>query len=418
MAVLRPFRALRPAPEYAQQVAALPYDVMNSQEAKEMAKDNPFSFLHVDRAEIDLPEGTGLYDEAVYRKAASNLRELEDRGILREDPTPCYYIYRQIMGERAQAGIVGCASIDDYESGVIKKHELTVAEKEEDRVRHVDVCDANTGPIFLTFRDECGLSAFTDGWMSSHESEYDFTSEDGIRHTVWVINDAKTVAELAAFFDKSGSFYIADGHHRCASAFRVGEKRRAENPGYTGEEEFNYFLAVLFPANELKILDYNRVVKDLNGLPKEEFLDKCRVCFDVAELPSADTPANARPREKHTFGMYLDGQWYTLKAKAGTFDENDPVGQLDVSILQKNLLTPVLGIGDPRTDERISFVGGIRGLGELVRLVDGGAAVAFAMFPTTLDDLMSIADAGAIMPPKSTWFEPKLRSGLFIHELS
>ena len=418
MAIFKPFMAVRPKPEYAADVAALPYDVMSSAEARVMAADKPLSFLHVDRGEIDLDPSVDIYAPEVYAKAAENLKKLITDGILIKEETPVYYIYRQIMDGRAQAGIVGCASIDDYRENRIKKHELTRADKEADRIRHVDTLNANTGPIFLTFRDECGLSAFTAGWMSSHESEYDFTSEDGIRHTVWVINDAKTVAELAAFFEKSGSFYIADGHHRCASAFRVGEKRRAENPGYTGEEEFNYFLAVLFPANELKILDYNRVVKDLNGLPKEEFLDKCRVCFDVAELPSADTPANARPREKHTFGMYLDGQWYTLKAKTGTFDENDPVGQLDVSILQKNLLTPVLGIGDPRTDERISFVGGIRGLGELVRLVDGGAAVAFAMFPTTLDDLMSIADAGAIMPPKSTWFEPKLRSGLFIHELS
>ena len=437
MAIFKPFMAVRPKPEFAADVAALPYDVMSSAEARVMAADKPLSFLHVDRGEIDLDPSVDIYDPSVYAKAAENLRKLIADGILIKEEKPVYYIYRQIMDGRAQAGIVGCASIDDYKENRIKKHELTRADKEADRIRHVDTLDANTGPIFLTFRDECGLSAFTAGWMAAHESEYDFTSEDGIRHTVWVIDDEKTVADLARSLEAAPSFYIADGHHRCASAYRVGEKRRAENPDYTGDEEFNYFLAVLFPANELKILDYNRVVKDLNGLSKEEFLDKCRALFDLAELSASEAAANAssgadgrvpagekqepeyaRPREKHAFGMYLDGQWYSLKAKAGTFDENDPVGQLDVSILQKNLLTPILGIGDPRTDERIAFVGGIRGLGELVRLVDGGAAVAFAMFPTTLDDLMGIADAGAIMPPKSTWFEPKLRSGLFIHELS
>ena len=464
MAIFKPFQAVRPKPEFAAQVAALPYDVMSSAEARVMAADKPLSFLHVDRGEIDLDPSMDIYDPAVYAKAAENLQKLIANGYLIKEETPVYYIYRQIMDDRAQAGIVGCASIDDYKENRIKKHELTRADKEADRIRHVDTLDANTGPIFLTFRDESGLSAFTAKWMAAHESIYDFTAEDGIRHTVWVINDEKMVGELSKPFETVPSFYIADGHHRCASAFRVGEKRRAEHPDYTGEEEFNYFLAVLFPADELKILDYNRVVKDLNGLSKEEFLDKCRACFEVSELVMTPEPANAnananaygvsaekvcgcpkrtstvsrdleiacpngthmasqdpetaRPQEKHSFGMYLDGKWYALKAKAGTFDESDPVGQLDVTILQKNLLTPVLGIGDPRTDERISFVGGIRGLGELVRLVDGGAAVAFAMYPTTLDDLMNIADAGAIMPPKSTWFEPKLRSGLFIHELS
>ncbi len=447
MAIFKPFMAVRPKPEFAGEVAALPYDVMSSAEARVMAADKPLSFLHVDRGEIDLDPSVDIYDPAVYAKAAENLQKLISNGYLIKEETPVYYIYRQIMDGRAQAGIVGCASIDDYKENRIKKHELTRADKEADRIRHVDTLDANTGPIFLTFRDENGLSTFTAKWMAAHESLYDFTAEDGIRHTVWVINDEATVAELSKTFETVPSFYIADGHHRCASAFRVGEKRRAEHPDYTGEEEFNYFLAVLFPADELKILDYNRVVKDLNGLSKEEFLDKCRASFEVSELSSFDPstnasvgyqpakkensepedasftegkqdPETARPQEKHTFGMYLDGKWYALKAKAGTFDEADPVGQLDVTILQKNLLTPILGIGDPRTDERISFVGGIRGLGELVRLVDGGAAVAFAMYPTTLDDLMNIADAGAIMPPKSTWFEPKLRSGLFIHELS
>lgn len=413
MAVLRPFRALRPAPEYAQQVAALPYDVMNSQEAKEMAKDNPFSFLHVDRAEIDLPEGTGLYDEAVYRKAASNLRELEDRGILREDPAPCYYIYRQIMGERAQAGIVGCASIDDYESGVIKKHELTVAEKEEDRVRHVDVCDANTGPIFLAFRENAVISDFQSRKMRETAPDSDFTAEDGVRHTVWVISDPEEIRMLEEAFRATPCFYIADGHHRSASAYRVGKKRRDAHPGYTGTEEFNFFLSVVFPSEELSIWDYNRVVRDLGGLTEEEFLERIGASFEISRAEGA-----VRPPKPHTFGLLLSGTWYLLRAKEGSFDPGDPVERLDVSILQNNLLSPVLGIEDPRTDRRISFVGGVRGLAELEKLVREGCACAFSMYPTTLTDLMDIADAGKIMPPKSTWFEPKLRSGLFIHRLS
>jgi uncharacterized protein (DUF1015 family) len=412
MAVFRPFEAIRPTAEYASKVAALPYDVMNSDEAREMVKDNPYSFLHVDKAEIDLDPSVDLYDEKVYAKAAENLQKLQDDGICVREAKPCFYIYRQIMGERSQAGIVGCASIDDYINNVIKKHELTRADKEADRIHHVDTCNANTGPIFLTFRSGGDIVSRMNAWMDGHDPLYDFTSEDGIRHTVWTVDGAEEISWLQDYFGNVPAFYIADGHHRAASAVKVGIRRRGAKPDYDGSEEFNYFLAVLFPSEELSIMDYNRVVKDLNGLSKEAYLARVKEQFDVTEASG-----EVKPAKKHTIGMYLDHQWYTLRAKEGTYDPSDPVGQLDVSILQKNLLTPVLGIGDPRKDPRIDFIGGIRGLKELVRLVDGGDAVAFAMYPTTIDDLMSIADSGSIMPPKSTWFEPKLRSGLFIHSL-
>lgn len=413
MAKFKPFKALRPLPEYAERVAALPYDVMNSAEAKVMAEGNPYSFLHIDKAEIDLPDGTDLYSDIVYAKAAENLKKLEADGITASDETPCFYIYRQIMNGRAQTGIVGCASVDDYIENRIKKHELTRADKEEDRVRHVDTCDANTGPIFLCFNADAEIKGIITEY-SAGSPAYDFTTADGIRNTVWVINDADVCAKLGALLEKSGDFYIADGHHRCASAVRVAKMRREQFPDYDGTEEFNSFLAVLFPADELEIMDYNRVVYDLNGNTESEFIEKISGKFKVEDAPCDGA---FKPAEKHTFGMYMGKKWYKLTALDGTFNAADPVEQLDVSILQNNLLTPVLNIGDPRTDKRIDFIGGIRGLNELERLVDGGKAVAFSMFPTTLGDLMSIADAGKIMPPKSTWFEPKLLSGLFIHKL-
>ncbi len=415
MAVFRPFAALRPSAELAERVAALPYDVMNSAEAREMVVGNPYSFLHVDKAEIDLDPSVDLYDEQVYDKAASNLKQMEADGVMIRDAEPCYYIYRQIMGDHAQAGIVGCASIDDYMDGTIKKHELTVAEKEADRIHHVDTCDANTGPIFLTFRPDAVISEGMKKIMESEKPVYDFTADDDIRHTVWTISDPAVIERIGSAFDQIPCLYIADGHHRAASAVRVGQRRRAAKPDYTGSEEFNYFLAVAFPSDELSIWDYNRVVKDLKGLSVNEFIQTISEKFDVRELAADENP---KPAVKHRIGMYLGGKWYALTAKAGTYDEKDPVSRLDVSILQNNLLTPVLGIEDPRTDKRIKFVGGVRGLEELVRLVDEGSAAAFAMYPTTLDDLMDIADSGQIMPPKSTWFEPKLRSGLFIHSLS
>lgn len=413
MAVFRPFKGIRPTPQLADKVAALPYDVMNSREAREMVKGNPYSFLHVDKAEIDLDPSVHIYDEQVYEKAAANLKKMEEDGTYIQDSQPCFYIYQQIMGQRAQAGIVGCASIDDYLNDHVKKHELTRADKEADRIHHVDSCDANTGPIFLTYRAQWEISQIMKDWMQGHKPVYDFVAEDGITHTVWVIDCEETIGSLMEDFGKVPDFYIADGHHRAASAVRVGQRRREANPAYTGEEEFNFFLAVLFPDDELEILDYNRVVHDLNGNTPSEFMEKLEEVFHIEKYEGM-----CKPGEKHSMGMYLEGQWYLLKVKEGTFDEKDPVDRLDVSILQKKVLTPMLGIEDPRTSDRISFVGGIRGLKELERLVDGGKAVAFAMYPTGLDDLMNIADTNNIMPPKSTWFEPKLRSGIFVHKLS
>ncbi|MBR2877446.1 MAG: DUF1015 domain-containing protein [Clostridia bacterium] len=415
MAVFKPFRALRPTSEYASRVAALPYDVMNSEEAREMVKENPYSFLHVDKAEIDLNAGVDIYSDEVYEKAKSNLMNLEKDGILKQDEKNCFYIYRQIMCGREQTGLVGCASIDDYINNEIKKHELTRADKEADRIRHVDTCDANTGPIFLCYKDNERIDEIINDFKNHNQPVYDFTTDDGVSNTVWVISDAAIIDELSALLESVGSFYIADGHHRCASAVNVGKKRREQNPDFDGTEEFNFFLAVLFPKNTLSIMDYNRVVKDLNGNTESEFIDKIKEKFFVS---ISENEAPYKPVEKHTFGMYLKNQWYILKAKPGTFNENDPVERLDVAILQNNLLTPVLAIGDPRTDKRIDFIGGIRGLKELERRVSEDMTVAFSMYPTTLDDLMDIADADKIMPPKSTWFEPKLLSGLFIHKLN
>ena len=413
MANFRPFKALRPAKEYASKVAALPYDVMNSEEAKEVVKGNPYSFLHIDKAEIDLPAGTDLYSNEVYLKAADNLKKSEENGVMINDEKPCFYVYRQIMNGREQTGLVGCASVDDYINNRIKKHELTRADKEADRIRHVDTCDANTGPIFLCYKENSDITALIDQYKAN-EPVYDFVTEDGIANTVWVIDDEDACNKLSLLLSQVGDYYIADGHHRCASAVNVAKMRREANPDFDGTEEFNFFLAVLFPAESHEIMDYNRVVKDLNGNTEEEFIEKFSEKFTVENAPCEGA---YHPEEKHTFGMYMAGKWYRLTAKSGTFDEENPVEQLDVSILQKNLLTPVLAIGDPRTDKRIDFIGGIRGLGELERLVNGGMAVAFSMYPTTLEDLMAIADADMIMPPKSTWFEPKLLSGLFIHKL-
>lgn len=413
MAVFKPFKALRPTKEFASRVAALPYDVMSSEEAKEMVKSNPYSFLHIDKAEIDLPEGTYIYSDEVYKKAKDNLEKSEADGVMVSDEAPCFYIYRQIMNGREQTGLVGCAWVDDYIENRIKKHELTRADKEADRIRHVDTCNANTGPIFLCYKGQEEISAIINKHKES-EPEYDFVTEDGIQNTIWIISDSEDCQKLSTLLYDAGNFYIADGHHRCASAVSVAKMRREAKPDYDGTEEFNFFLAVLFPADELEIMDYNRVVKDLNGNTDEEFIEKISKDFTIEGVSKSGA---YHPQSKHTFGMYLSGKWYKLTAKEGTFDENNPVDRLDVSILQKNLLTPILNIGDPRTDKRIDFIGGIRGLGELEKLVDCGFKVAFSMYPTTLDDLMCIADSNMIMPPKSTWFEPKLLSGLFIHKL-
>lgn len=414
MAVVKAFKAIRPTPELADKVAALPYDVMDSNEAREMVKGNPHSFLHVDKAEIDLDPSIDLYDTRVYEKARDNMRGMIKDGVFIQDKQACLYIYKQVMDGRAQIGLVGCTSIDDYINNIIKKHELTRADKEQDRINHVDYCNANTGPIFLTYTAKKAINDMVDSWMAGHKPVYDFVSDDNIGHTVWVIDDAAVIGKLEAEFAATDYLYIADGHHRSASAVKVGLKRREQFPNYKGDEEFNFFLSVLFPDEQLYIMDYNRVVKDLNGNSSEEFMKKVGEKFDIEEYKAE---GQLKPAAKHTFGMYMDGKWFKLTAKAGTYNENDPVDRLDVSIMQNNLLRPILGIQDPRTDKRIDFVGGIRGLKELERRVNGGMKVAFSMYPTTIDDLMSIADAGQIMPPKSTWFEPKLRSGLFIHEL-
>ena len=413
MAVLKPFKAVRPKDEYASEVGALPYDVMNSEEAREMVKDKPYSFLHVDKAEVDLPQGIDIYSAEVYEKAKENLDALSENGICKQDEKPMLYIYRQIMNGREQTGIVGCTAVDDYINNVIKKHEFTRADKEADRIRHVDTLDANTGPIFLTHRENKTVSGITENWKNTHTPCYDFVSDDGVSQTVWVIDDTEVIDTLVKEFAEIPYLYIADGHHRCASAVRVGQRRRGEGE-YDKNAEFNFFLSVIFPCDQLKIMDYNRVIADLNGNTSEEFIAKMSEKFVVEE---AETSPYA-PQERHTFGMYLDNKWYKVTAKPEFINENDPVLCLDVSILQNNLITPILNITDPRTDKRIDFVGGIRGLGELERRCKEGMKLAFAMYPTSLNELIDIADAGQVMPPKSTWFEPKLLSGLFIHKLS
>ncbi len=415
MVKIRSFAALRPRADLADKVAALPYDVMNSEEAREMVVGNPYSFLHVDKAEIDLDPAIDLYADEVYAKAAANLQQMAADGVLQQEAKPCLYIYAQQMDGRRQVGLVACTAVDDYQQDNIKKHEFTRADKEADRIRHVDECDANTGPIFLTYRDAEAISAAICAWIADHKPVYDFVAEDGVGHTVWLIDDDAVIDGLTAAFGDVPALYIADGHHRAASAVRVAEKRRKDHPDYDGGEEFNWFLSVIFPAGELAIMDYNRVIHDLNGMTEDEFLAKLADVFEITPLAEGTCP---KPQQKHHCSLYLPGRWYDLAVKPGVFDENDPVARLDVSILQTNVLDKLLGIADPRTDKRIDFVGGIRGLGELEARVADGWAAAFAMYPTGLDDLMAIADSGMVMPPKSTWFEPKLRSGLFIHKLS
>jgi len=414
MATLRPFKAIRPRKEYASKIAALPYDVMDSEEAKIMAQDNPYSFLHVDKAEIDLDDLTDIYDKRVYEKAKENLERLVEGGAMVQDQKAQLFIYRLVMNGKAQTGIVGCTSIDDYMNNVIKKHELTREEKEADRTNHVDTCDAHTGPIFLTYRYNVKIRRIIDIWTRK-QPLYEFTAEDGVKHIVWAVDDKTIINRISNIFEGIENLYIADGHHRAASAVKVGLKRREQNPDYTGEEEFNYFLAVAFPDTDLRIMDYNRVVFDVNELTTEEYIKKISDKFEISVFEEEEP---FTPKDKHTYGMYFEGKWYALKAKNGTYNPEDPVDRLDVSILQNNLLRPVLGIQDPRTDKRIDFVGGIRGVKELEkRVAKNRNGVAFTMYPTTVNDLMAIGDANKVMPPKSTWFEPKLRSGLFIHPL-
>ena len=412
MAEVRPFRCIRPNKEVVSKVAALPYDVYSRKEAKKVAERNPLSFLAIDRAETQFEDDCDMYDDRIYRKADEMLKERIADGILISDPMECYYIYELTMDGRVQTGIAACTSIDDYLKQVIKKHELTRAEKEKDRIRHVDATNANTGPIFLAYRSDAEINKIVD-LICQTECLYDFTAEDGVRHRVWKVSDAGMIDRIRKCFALIPSLYIADGHHRAASAVKVGLKRREENPGYTGEEPFNYFLSVLFPDNQLKILPYNRVVKDLNGYDRETFLEQVRARFVVTELGSQPY----QPEERHHFGMVLGDCWYALALRP-EYETSDLIGRLDVSVLQDVLLGPVLGIGDAQVDTRIGFVGGIRGLEELSRRVHEDMAAAFSLYPTSIGDLFAVADAGLLMPPKSTWFEPKLRSGLFIHSLT
>lgn len=415
MATVKPFKAIRPKKEFADKVAALPYDVMTSDEARQMTMDNPYSFLHVDKAEIDLDNKINIYDERVYEKAKSNLYKLIEDGILVQDQQECFYIYKLTMDGRSQAGLVVCTSIDEYLDGTIKKHELTRQDKEIDRIKHVDYCNANTGPIFLTYRFKESLDYIIKQYMATNKSEYSFESDDHIFQEVWVIADRNIISALISEFKNIPYLYIADGHHRNASAVKVGLERRKAHCNYSGDEEFNYYLSVIFPDNELNIMDYNRVISDLNGLTVVEFIEKLSEKF----LVERSTTINGyKPDEIHSFGMYIDKIWYKVRLKDEFLNDYDKVASLDVSILQEYILKPILGIDDPRTDKRIDFIGGIRGINELVRRVDSGEMkIAFAMYPTSINELMAIADLDKIMPPKSTWFEPKLRSGLFIHSL-
>lgn len=414
MALFQAFRAVRPAEGKAEKVAALPYDVVSREEAREIGEKNPYSFLHVDRAEMDLDPGIDLYDAKVYRKAKENLDRFQAEGTLIQDEKPNYYLYELIRKGKSQTGIVGVSSIDDYMNGVIKKHELTREDKEQDRIHHVDICDANTGPIFLTCRYPEELLVLMENWKNSHEPVYDFTSEDEITHRVWIVDEEEKIQKINRLFGEISSIYIADGHHRAASAVKVGQKRRKEHPDYTGKEEFNFFLSVVFPYDQLTILPYHRIVKDLKGMEPKAFIGSMKFNFELMAMPGFP----CKPVEKHCFGLHVDGEWFHLKAYPDIYAKKDSVGQLDVSILQDKVLGPVLGIEDPRTDERICFMGGNHRLKDLAAVADETGGAAFAMYPTSMEELMNIADEGKLMPPKSTWFEPKLRSGLFIHKLS
>lgn len=442
MTILKSFRAIRPNKGFERKIAALPYDVVNTEEAKEIGDKNPYSFLHIDRAEIDLNKDINPYDQKVYDKARENLNNMINKELFIKEEKPMLYIYSLNMNGNVQTGIVGCLSIDDYMNNVIKKHEHTREEKELDRIKHVDTCSAHTGPIFLTYKYEEKLNAIIEN-CTENKALYDFVAEDGVRHTVWQIDDENTTKEICHIFKTIPSVYIADGHHRAASAVKVGLKRREENKNYTGEEEFNYFLGVLFPHKELKIMDYNRVVKDTLDYTEEEFVNKIEEKFIIKEYnPIIENEKTIetygvqhklqdgklenihkdklqyRPKEKYNFGMYYKNKWYVLTAKPNTFNAEDEVESLDAAILQNNLLEPILKIKDPRTDNRIDFVGGIRGLKILEELVDKTEnGVAFSMYPTAIEEIIKIADNNKVMPPKSTWFEPKLRSGLFIHEI-
>ncbi|MFO7882841.1 MAG: DUF1015 family protein [Kosmotogaceae bacterium] len=412
MALLKPFKAVRPKKELVKKVQCPPYDVVSYDEAKHYCKHLE-SFMHVIRAEIDLPENTPHYGKAVYEKARENLESLINDNILIKDEKPSYYLYKQKMNDHEQIGLVACASIDEYQQNKIKKHELTRKEKEDDRTNHVYTVGANTGPVFLTFKSKDDIEALFQKLINKLEPVYDFVDENSVQHTVYLVNSGEMIKEINDTFKNVSELYIADGHHRAASASRVREKMKEETKNHSVDEEYNYFLSVIFPHTHLNVLDYNRVVKDLNGFSKNEFLKYIGDNFIIKEADEVPY----EPKNRHEFGMFLDNNWYVLKPKKGTFDNNDPVKSLDVAILQNNLLEPVLGIKNPRSDSRIDFIGGIRGLKELETRVENGWAVAFSMYPTSIEELMKVADESMVMPPKSTWFEPKLRSGLFVHLL-
>lgn len=411
MSIVKPFKALRPEPVLAARVASRPYDVLNSEEARREAEGNPYSFYHISKSEIDLPPSVDVHDQAVYQKAKENLDRFIREGTLIREAAPCYYIYQLEMNGKKQTGITGVSAVSDYEQDIIKKHELTRPEKEQDRINHITVTGAQTGNVFLTYHARESLDRLVEDWQQDHEPVYAFRTLDGVSHTVWVVDDAAAIAAISEEFSETPCTYIADGHHRAASAAKVAGRLEAEGKALEPGAAARFFLTTLFPDNQLSIFDYNRVVRDLNGLSPQEFLSELDYAFTVADAGKTAV----KPASDHEFGMYLDGKWYRLVAMAGTYT-TDPIGILDVTILQQNVLAKILGVGDPRTDKRIDFVGGIRGTGDLVKRVDSGEmAVAFTVYPVSMEQLVDIADSGAIMPPKSTWFEPKLRDGLLTH---
>lgn len=413
MAILKPFKGIRPTQEMVKRVACRPYDVLDEKEARIEANGDPYSFYHVIKPEIDFPDGYNVYAPEIYEKGKANFEKMKADGVFKQDATDCYYIYSQTMNGRTQYGIVGCAAVDDYMNDVIKKHELTRPDKEEDRKNHVRVGNMNAEPVFFAYPNVPALDAIVSEVVKA-KPEYDIITDDGIGHTFWVISDAGTVQQITDHFAKIPATYVADGHHRTAAAALVGKERRDKNPNHNGTEEYNFFLAVHFPDNQLHIMDYNRVIKDLNNMSTDELISKLGEHFTIEKKGASEY----RPAKLHEFSMYLDGNWYALTANPGTYNDNDPIGVLDVTILSERVLTPLFNITDLRKDKRIEFVGGLRGLGELKRRVDSGEMkVAFALYPVTMKQLIDIADTGKIMPPKTTWFEPKLRSGLVIHEL-
>ncbi len=413
MAIIKPFKAIRPTNEYVNMVAELPYDVMNREEAKQIAKNNKYSFLHIDRAEIDLDDNVNEHDEKVYLKAKENLDEFLNNNVFMRDKDDAIYIYRQIVNNRSQTGIVACVAVEDNFNGVVKKHEYTKPDKELDRTNHIKYCNANTGTILLTYKNQEEIDKIVDYYVYFMPPIYDFKTDDNVTHTIWKVEKKRDIQDLIKEFDKVENLYIADGHHRCAAAENIALEERRRNPNYTGEEEFNYYTAMIAPDNKLHVMDYNRVVKDLNGLTEEEFLNKIKEKFIVKE-----TKNNYKPNKKGQVGMYLEDKWYTIEFGKEYLESDNIVDSLDISILQNHILDEILGIKNPRTDKRIDFIGGIRGLQEIEKRVHEDMKVGFLMYPTDINELISIADENKVMPAKSTWFEPKVRCGLFLHEIN